>query len=80
MVDAQGGKPRFLDVAGGVTKGIIELLYKTFYAFNIAYLPVLAHFYAFLDRLLEVQQVEKGKKKKSGSSHAAKIMYDILQD
>ncbi len=79
MVDAQGGKPRFLDVARGVTKGI-ELLYKTFYAFNIAYPPVLAHFYAFLDRLFEVQQVEKGKKKKSGSSHAAKIMYDILQD
>ncbi len=80
VCDIKAKHPQFLEVAGGIAKGI-ELLYKTFWVFNVCYPTQLNHFYSFLDLLFEMQEVKavkSTKKKKLTTLHSAKLLYQSL--
>ncbi len=58
----------------------MELLYKSFWVFDVEYPAPLMAFYRFLDRLFEVDwnpAVVK-KKKPSKPCHPADLMYDMI--
>ncbi len=76
-----------LEVNGNISKGL-ELLYKSFWVFNVKYPDALDHFYSFLDLVFEITlpppepKTERKKKKvlKVARPHPAKVLYDMLRD